>query len=62
MPDPSPKAPRYKPGHAVKYQGKLWKVSQVVSGPLGAAYLLHPTTPEGAATVEEGELEEWKNG
>jgi hypothetical protein len=59
MPDAN--APKFKPGYAVKYQGKLWKVSQIASGPLPARYLLDPTTSEGAVVAREDEIEAWKN-
>lgn len=58
-----PNEPKFKPGYAVKYQGRLWKVSQVISGGSGspARYLLDPTTTAGAVTATEDQLEAWEN-
>jgi hypothetical protein len=53
--------PKFKVGHAVKYQGKLWKVSEVRSDLHPVRYLLDPTTTAGAVTATEDKLEAWKN-
>jgi len=57
----SQRRPRFRPGNAVKYQGKLWKVSEVRSDAAHIRYLLDPTTTQGAVVADEDRLEAWKN-